>query len=172
MVYNYLKMPLVRKKTIFAVGLLVAVIIIGVALSFIDGGATKRTRVAIGGQTIYVEVADTTETQARGLSFRNSIGPNDGMLFVFDSPGNYGFWMKDMRFPIDIVWINNDKVVGFEENIDPQIGVQTEDLKIYYPPEPVNRVLEIRAGGVGSLGIRTGDRFQIQSFDRTQDLRP
>ena len=155
-------MSLIRKKIIPVFGLLVTIIIIGVALSFINGGALRRARVAVGGQTIYVEVADTPEEQARGLSFRNSIGSNDGMLFVFDSPGSYGFWMKDMNFSIDIVWISNDRVVGFEENVDPQIGAPIKNLKVYYPPEPVDRVLEIKAGGVRRLRVGVGDRIQTR----------
>ena len=147
---------------VFVGGLLVVLIIIGVALSFINDGVLKRVRVVIGEQVIYVEVADNPEARARGLSFRNSIGPNDGMLFVFDSPGSHGFWMKDMIFPIDIIWISSDKVVGFEENVDPQIGAQAEDLKIYYPPELVNRALEIRAGGVGRLGVHAGDQVLVR----------
>ena len=155
-------MSLIRKKIIPVFGLLVTIIIIGVALSFINGGALRRACVAVGGQTIYVEVADTPEERARGLSSRRSIGANEGMLFVFDSPGSYGFWMKDMNFSIDIVWIQDDEIVGFEENVQPVEGKSVFGLKIYHPPEPVNKVLEVKAGMVKKYGFQAGDIIVIQ----------
>jgi uncharacterized membrane protein (UPF0127 family) len=64
--------------------------------------------VQIGGQNIYVDVAYSSLDQQRGLGGKQEIGANQGMLFVFDRPGKYIFWMKDMNFPIDIIWIDKN----------------------------------------------------------------
>ena len=74
--------------------------------------------VKIAGQTVKVELALTMQAQAQGLSGRKILEENEGMLFVFKNSGRYSFWMKDMNFPIDILWIGDDfQVVGIEKNI-------------------------------------------------------
>ena len=116
--------------------------------------------VTINNKIFHVEVADTSLKRERGLSGRDRVGGGaDGMLFVFETPASYSFHMKDMRFPIDIIWINNDKVVGMV------IGAEIEsgpDYTIYASPEPVNRVLEINAGLAQKLGIRIGDMVKLE----------
>ncbi|MDO8537023.1 MAG: DUF192 domain-containing protein, partial [bacterium] len=98
-------------------------------------------------------------SRARGLSGRESLNEGEGLLFLFDGFGNYGIWMKDMKFAIDIVWIKNDRVVGFAENVAPEPGKELWSLKLHYPPEPVDKVLEFNAGSVQRSGIKIGDRF-------------
>lgn len=119
----------------------------------------RTAEVKVGENVFAVEVASTSISRARGLSGREGLGENEGMFFVFDEPEAYGFWMKDMRFPIDIIWIAGDSVASFTENAAPEPGVPLWKLKIYYPPEPVNRVLEIRAGMVQKRGIKIGDKI-------------
>jgi uncharacterized membrane protein (UPF0127 family) len=121
----------------------------------------QKAQIQISGQKFNVEIANNPITRARGLSGRESLGENQGMLFIFDSPGNHGFWMKDMKFAIDIIWIKNNKIIGFEENVGPQIGAKEWELKIYYPPEPVDKVLEIPAGGVQKYGFKIGHEISI-----------
>ena len=71
-----------------------------------------------------------------------------------------------MKFPIDIIWIHENKIVGFEENIDPQIGANSAELKVYYPGTPVERVLELSAGRAKILGAKIGDNVMILPFVR------
>ena len=71
--------------------------------------------VNIAGQSIRVDLALTKETQTQGLSGRGVLKDNEGMLFVFNHPGEYRFWMKDMNFPIDIVWMNENRNVVYVE---------------------------------------------------------
>jgi len=100
-----------------------------------------------------VQVVKNKEEVSRGLGGINNISDKEGMLFVFDSPQKYGFWMKNMRFPIDIVWLNSDmRVIGIDENIPIE-----SYPKIYYPSEPVLYVLEIKAGLSEKYGIKKGD---------------
>jgi len=111
----------------------------------------------VGSAAFDVEIANTTTTRARGLSGRESLAENEGMLFIFNSPGIHGFWMKDMKFPIDFVWIRGDKVVGVTENAAPEPGVAMWNLTLYYPPEDVTHVLEVPAGTVEKRSIKMGD---------------
>lgn len=146
--------------------LLVAVLLVAVAaaaFSVFGFGRRplRRAEVVIGANTFSVEVASTALARANGLSGRSGLGNGEGMYFIFDSPGNYGFWMKDMKFPIDMIWISGGRVVGLAENAAPDPGVPLWKLKIYYPPELADRVLEIKAGGVRKYGLKDGDSVQL-----------
>lgn len=147
---------------IILVLLLIAVVFVTVVEFFISEKKVEKSPfVQIGETRINVEIADTDALRERGLSGRESLGEKDGMLFVFPEKGTYGFWMKDMRFPIDIVWISNGNIVGVEKNIDPQIGAPIQKLKIYYPPQEVDVILEVTAGRSDNLGIKTGDEIEF-----------
>ena len=99
-------------------------------------------------------MAATEATRLQGLAGRAGLKDDEGMYFVFDNPDRYGFWMKGMLFPIDIIWIKEESVIGFHENLEPD---NSSSPQIYYPPAPVDRVLEVKAGNVERLGIKTGD---------------
>src|SRR4051812_48326835 len=73
------------------------------------GQTQSAGEVVVEGKIISIEVADTPEARERGPSGRESLPQGSGVLFVFDAPATYGFWMKDMRFPIDIVWLDEEK---------------------------------------------------------------
>jgi uncharacterized protein len=76
--------------------------------------------VKIAGQNVKVELALTPKEQEKGLSGRENLADDAGMLFVFKNPGKYSFWMKDMNFPIDIIWLNeNFKVIYIKKNAEP-----------------------------------------------------
>ena len=81
------------------------------------------------------------------------------MLFIFDRPDLYGFWMKGMFFPIDIIWIKDNQVIGFEEELDPD---SSPNPKLYYPPALVDRVLEVKAGAVRERQIQIGQVVEIR----------
>lgn len=110
-------------------------------------------RVTIGGAEFVVEVANTAYARMQGLSGREALPEGKGMLFLFDPPASVGFWMKDMRFPIDIVWIFAGSVVGVEANASPD---DSPGRTIYYPPQPADAVLEIPAGSAAANGIGIG----------------
>lgn len=148
------------------------VVLLGVAITVVlalraspdhdDPLPALTARVRIGEASILAEYVDTPEAMARGLSGRDSLSPDRGMLFRFIVPGIYPFWMKDMRFPIDIVWLHEGKVIGVTPDIDPQIGASEEELRRYAPPGPVTQVLELAAGRAVTLGIETGAELHIQ----------
>ncbi len=120
---------------------------------------TDRVNIKINDQYIVADISNTDTARAKGLGGRDSIGINEGMYFIFDKPDLYGFWMKDMKIPIDLIWISNGQIVGYEENMLPPAdpNVPDSELKNYVPPEPVDRVLELHAGRVKLLKITKGD---------------
>lgn len=122
----------------------------------------KSKTVDIHGHTIKIEIADTQDKQIKGLSQRNSLAEDSGMLFVFPEPGTYQFWMKDMRFPIDIIFISSDKVITIYNNVQPYTGTdKSPNLTLYSPIAPVDRVLEINAGLADKYGLKEGDTIVI-----------
>jgi uncharacterized membrane protein (UPF0127 family) len=120
----------------------------------------KQGKVSIGNTTFMVELATTTLEKTRGLSYRASLAEGTGMLFTFN-PGIQNFWMKDMNFPIDIIWIAGGKVAGFVQDAEPQPGAQLWALTIYSSPDGVDKVLEVNAGVVAKDGIKVGDGVTI-----------
>lgn len=121
------------------------------------GNQYKTVSLYLGGQKFTVGVADSMALRAAGLSGRSGLRDDEGMYFIFNSPGKHSFWMKDMEFPIDIVWIKGDRVVGFSENVQPEPNKTIFGLTIYRPPEEVDRVLEVSAGTAAKYGWKVGD---------------
>ncbi len=123
--------------------------------------AGKKGSLTIKNQTFAIEVADTMMSRMRGLSGRDELGEHDGMLFVFDKPSASGFWMKDMKFPLDIIWLRGNRIIGFSENLPAEPKKSIFTLPVYYPPEPVDRVLEVNAGVVKQYNFAAGDEVSI-----------
>lgn len=111
--------------------------------------------VYIGEKLIRVEVADTLEERTEGLSGRTGLAADEGMLFIFPEDGLHAFWMKDMLFPIDIVWLSNDRVVT---DIAPSVSPSTYPAS-FSPTTPVRYALELPAGLVEEYAIEKGDTF-------------
>jgi len=149
------------KKIFLGIIVFLIVVVLGLAYAFV-GNKNKMISVKIGENVFKAEVAETMAQKSKGLSFRDSLDKDGAMYFDFGQEGNYGFWMMGMKFPIDIVWIKNNVVVGIEKNAPaPAAGTPENALKVHYPPEPVDRVLEINAGLSDELGIKIGDNFTI-----------
>lgn len=115
----------------------------------------REPYVLIGGQKIFVEVADSPEEQYQGLSKRPFLKKNHGMLFIFQEYEKRAFVMRDMRFSIDIIWISGNSIVDISHNVPlPENG---KDLPLYFPKVKVNTVLEVPAGYTLTSGIKIGD---------------
>ncbi len=129
--------------------------------------ALPADRVRVGPATFTVEIADTMAAQARGLSYRANLADGHGMLFDFGTPGVQSFWMKDMNFPLDMIWIGGGKVLGFEENAPaPASGTPLWKLPIYNSPDGTDQVLEVNAGTVAKDGIKAGDAVAVAGGSR------
>ena len=161
MEYGIIKQMKFLKQISLSLLVFVIVAILWAIYGFV-GTKNKTSSVKIGNNVFEIEIAETVGQQAKGLSFRDSLDKNRGMLFDFGKEATPGFWMMGMKFPIDIIWIKNNAVVGIEKNaLAPEKGTPSVALKIYYPPETVDRVLEINAGLSDELGIKMGDEISI-----------
>lgn len=110
--------------------------------------------VLIGKRQYSLEIANTEQERVRGLSGRESLCQNCALLFVFPQAEKWAFWMKDMRFSIDIIWLAGDTIVGIEHNLSPS------SEGIFRPEGAADRVLEINAGGAAN--VRLGDVVQYE----------
>ena len=117
----------------------------------------------INNQAFTLFVAKTPQEKEIGLSEKTSLAENSGMLFVFDKVDYYSFWMKTMKIPIDIIYINKDKIVTIIENSQPPKSL-SENLPIYKPDEPADKVLEINAGLSKKYGFKKGDFVKIENL--------
>ncbi len=134
----------------FVVGVVAAVLIFTYLFVFGRVGEsgqalTKRMLSFDQGPTLSVEIADELSEQVIGLSFRDALAPDHGMLFVYPQKDQRLFWMKDMKFAIDIVWIADGTVVGIDANVQPPSNAN-ETPKIYPSPTAVDEALEVPAG--------------------------
>ena len=150
------------KKILSAIGIFLVAAFVAIVTFLISGEKGKQLptkALSIGEKTLNVEIADTIASRTRGLSGRGFLSEDDGMFFIFPYSAIQYFWMKGMKFPIDIIWISGDKVVGMVVGAEPETG---PDYEIFNSPEPVDKVLEINAGLTQKLGIKTGDQIQLQ----------
>ena len=135
------------------------------------GNATEKEWVlSLGSFSIPVTLADSPEEREQGLSGTLSLPKESGLLFLFDKPDFYGFWMKDMAYPLDIVWIDKDfKIIGISKDIAPnsypQIFLVERDIHVH-PREPrcrrrpeASRTARIRWRGSGDFPLPSYGRF-------------
>lgn len=116
----------------------------------------------INGHTINLDLAVTEAEKEKGLGYRDSLAPDHGMLFVYDHPDRYGFWMKGMKFPLDFIWINGNIVADISQNIPHPVSQTAQPVSLA-PSVPADKVLEVNAGVVKSLGIRIGDPVHFEN---------
>lgn len=152
-------MGMARAMNIFGVGAIVVTVI--AILFFMQ--QTQRTAtptvVIIGDTKVRVDVAATPETRTQGLSGRRSLAEGEGLFFIFEQEGNWGFWMKGMLFPIDIIWTATDgTIITVTPNVTPETYPQA-----FYPTTPKARyVLEVPAGFAERHGIAEGGKLVVQ----------
>ncbi|MGB3401715.1 MAG: DUF192 domain-containing protein [Microcoleaceae cyanobacterium] len=114
----------------------------------------------IGSQLIQLEVAQTPQQQAMGLMFRTSLSPSRGMLFSFQQPRVVGFWMKNCKISLDMIFLRDGVVQRIEGSAPP---CTSEPCPSYSSGVPVDQVIELRGGRAKELGVKAGDRIVIQS---------
>ena len=115
------------------------------------------TTIHVAEARVVVEIADTPAARERGLGGRDVLPAGRGMLFDMGSDAEWGFWMKDMRFAIDIVWLARDgTVVYIAANVAPDTYPQ-----VFAPPSPAYWVLELPAGYMAASGVGIGERVVL-----------
>jgi hypothetical protein len=113
--------------------------------------------VSINGQTVKVELAQSQAERLQGLSNRNRIAADQGMLFIYPTYAVRSFWMNEMQFPLDIIWIKDNQVVGVEPSVS-----TTTPLIPYHSPIAVNYVLEVNAGWTKTFSVTSGARVEFK----------
>lgn len=114
----------------------------------------KFPQVVINNSVVNIEVVDTPQSRQQGLSGKTKLGADDGMLFVFEDKQPRSFWMKNMNFPIDIIWIDDNKITKIDRNLEPEGEIPTNH---YNSDAPVNYVLEVNANFSKINNINIGD---------------
>ena len=113
------------------------------------------TQLTLASTSVNVEIMRTPQERDRGLSGRLSLVRDHGMLFIFDHPDTYGFWMPEMQFPIDIIWLNaNWQIVDIAHSVAPESYPH-----VFTPKAPATFVLEVVAGLSAQSGWHEGDQF-------------
>lgn len=154
-----------NKKTM-VLGILIGIIAIvffGVLMlkNSFSGSSYRSGTITLKQAVINVEIAETELQLEKGLSGRKSLSENAGMFFIFDRSDRYGFWMENMRFPIDIIWMqkvsaHEYRVIGKEEQVHPETYPN-----VFYPPEAIDAVLEINAYQSQIHQIEIGDSYYL-----------
>ncbi len=142
--------------------IIVAIVVISFYILFpanikLQTETNEAITIFINDQEFRAEIADTDEKRVLGLSGRENLPEDSGLLFIFPTSDYYPFWMKDMNFPIDILWIDeNWTIVDITENVQPESYPQT-----FRPQTPAKYVLEINAGLSKDLNIKRGDKIRF-----------
>jgi uncharacterized membrane protein (UPF0127 family) len=119
----------------------------------------RQVNVTVNGVGLVADIAETGEQRSKGLAIKDSLNEIEGMLFVFSEPRQYAFWMKDMKFPIDIIWLDSNKtVVHVEHSLDPCGPVSCET---YRPGADSLYVLETVAGFADKYGVIEGTKVKF-----------
>lgn len=140
-----------NKNRIFGVLiLLISGLFVG-GVFYLKGNSIDNKKLSLGKCDFNIEVISNEEQRKKGLSDRDSLCQNCGMLFLFEQEGIYSFWMKDMRFSIDMIWLRDDEVIDIKQNIN----YQSRD--IYSSKEKADGVLELNAGDASRCKIKIGD---------------
>lgn len=138
-------------------GALFVVISMGVTVN-IQTKNLQNCPLRISGECVVLEIAETSEARAKGLSGRLSMADDEGMLLKFTYSDRHCIWMKDMLFSLDLLWLDEDGVI---------IDLKKEITPETYPTSfcsrsPARYVVEINTGGIASSGLEIGDKIELQ----------
>ena len=118
-------------------------------------------KLQVGKEVLFVEIVSDAKKMQDGLSNRDSLAENNGMLFDFGTKKTTPtFWMKDMKFNLDLIWIDENKIVGITPEV-PAPNKKSENLPLYSPPSPVTKVLEVNSGWSKKNNISVGDEVKL-----------
>ncbi len=143
--------------------LLILIFSVSVGYKFYSSLWSKAT-LKVGGQEVYVLVADNYNHRLKGWSDKKDMGKYGGMLFVFPDRADHPMVMRDMHFPLDIIWLDGNKIVDIAPSLPPELGVAEEQLIIYRARAASTMVLELPAGFKDRTGLKIGDIIEIRKY--------
>ncbi len=157
------------KPILISVVILIAGLVGLFSLGFLGGdsttnggvsGLTGLHTITIDGTPLRVEIADSEAERVQGLSGRATLPPDQGLLFVFEAAGRYAIWMRGMRFPLDVYWLNEQGVI-----VDAWKNAQPESYPdVFEPDADATYILEVVGGFSEVYNIDIGDR--VEGLDR------
>lgn len=161
MYYNYSRyyeILQVMKRTLLAIIIISPILLFASCVQTNSGGDYDQL-ITVGGHELMVEIVKTDEERSKGLSGRSGLTDSEGMLFDFTDTtiSRPSFWMKDMKFDIDIIWIYNDRVVELTEDV--ATTYTNVNLPSYSPSVDITHVLEVNSGWIERNGISVGDKI-------------
>lgn len=124
--------------------------------------SAKSPTAKINNRTFKLFVAKTDKDKQVGLSKYKSIKEEQGMIFSFGKDDYYRFWMKEMKFPIDLIYINDGKIVTIYKNVP--IPKDKSNPQIYNSNKPADTVLEISAGLSQKYNFKEGDSVALSNI--------
>jgi len=157
---NYVKPGRAASNKIYLI-ISIFVILSMAIINILNRYHLRKEGVYLAGEKIEILVVNNEYQKYIGLGGRNSLGEYDGMLFVYSEPGRLGVVMRDMLFPIDVVWFDNGEIVDIAPNLPIEPGVKEDDLKVYFPRAEANTFLELPAGWAMSHNLKIGDKLTI-----------
>ena len=135
---------------------IISLILVFIFLSACTNGSLD---LEINDTLLDVEISADALSRARGLSGREDLCENCGMVFVFGEQAKHSFWMKDMNFPLDIIYIQKDKIVEIFEKV--QIFDDTNEFTEIFPNQNADKVLELNAGWCEAHNVQVGDKIEL-----------
>lgn len=126
---------------------------------FLSACSNGTVELKINDENIKVEIAADALSKAKGLGDRESLCENCGMVFVFGEKSKHVFWMKDMNFPLDIIYLNNDEIVEIFEDV--QIFDDAGETTEVFPDKNADKVLELNAGWCRKNNVSVGDKIEL-----------
>ncbi len=144
----------------FAILILATIVIFIIWGLFSNKQNNPKNTISINNKTFILDIAKSNQEQEVGLAKYNKLPSNMGMLFPFSNYDYFAFWMKDMKFPIDIIYIKDSTIVDIFENV-PNPKSPDEKLTIYKPRTKANFVFEINAGLSHTYNFKIGDKVKI-----------
>jgi uncharacterized membrane protein (UPF0127 family) len=139
------------------------VLIVIIAFSFFrknTNPSLEATKIVLKNHEYQIEIARTSSQKAAGLSNRETLCSNCGMIFLFSKDGNLPFWMKDTLIPLDMIWINSNGQIT-----DIITATDIKSLKILQNTKPAKYVLEINANEAQKIGLKTGDIISLPKLN-------
>lgn len=115
----------------------------------------------IGEKKVYVQIAKTLKQQDKGLGGRDTLAPYGGMVFPTVPAKKTGIVMRDMQFPIDIIWSLDGTIVDIAPNVQPEPNTTESELFVYFPRKKANLVIEVESGFVERYSIKIGDAVDL-----------
>ena len=138
---------------------LVKIVSLILVVIFLSACTNASLKLKINDDLLSVEISADALSRSRGLSGRESLCEDCGMVFVFGGEAKHSFWMKDMNFPLDILYIKGDEIVEIFKNV--QILDDMNEIKEIFPNKKADKVLELNAGWCETHNVQVGDRIEL-----------